>query len=123
MHACLAGSVGARENRTGADPALSVPACVLCLPDARPLLCTLLCSGRSGHGLHAGPFLEDLLRLGADPACKQMDGLLLVGVVEIPDRGAAGHCAAPEPEKRRVTVTGTLMLAAFRGGLCVFPAL
>ncbi len=122
MRASPSGAMGVCESRAEGDPALSLPAGVLRLPDARPLLRTFLRAGRAGQRLSAGAAVEDRRRLGSATDSRAMVGLFLEGAVQVPDRRAPRHRADPDSEEPHVTGAGPVLLAALCGGLRVFPA-
>lgn len=122
MRAHPTGAVGARESRAGGDPALSLPACVLRLPGARPVLCALPRAGRAGQRLSEGTIVEDRRRLRSAALSPAMVGVFLEGVVQIRDRRPSRHRYVSDPAAAHVTRAGSVLLEALCGGLRMFSA-
>lgn len=121
--ACPAVYLGVCESRTGGDPALSLPACVLRLPPPRAPQLTFLPAGRAGLRQSAGPLLEDLCGLGSAAVPPSVAGLFLEGPAQIPDCCPPCHRRVSDPEEPWCPGAGPLLLAALRGGLWMLSAL
>lgn len=122
MRTSSSGAMGVCEGRAARDPALSVPACVLRVLDARHPLRTFLRAGRAGRRLSAGPAVEDSRRLGSAAVPPAMVWVFQEGAVEIPDLRPPRHCAVSDSEESQVTGAGSVLLAALCGGLRMLSA-
>lgn len=107
--------VGLHESR--GSPPVSVPTCVLRLPDARPLLPPLPGPGRVGQRFSADPAVEDLRGLRPPAHAAPVVLLLREGPAQLPDLRAAPDRARPAAEEPGAAGARSILLAAAAGGL------